>query len=1091
MKLNYLRGLSLSLMLCVSMEMFAQTPAQVTQITKENNQTRLAQIEQELLQISIQQRELAQQEATRRGLATELILDDGGFAELQRILPDGTPLYYRTFNASAALSTRTNHLNNGGSLGLNLMGQNMTAHVWDGGHARASHQEYDGAGGINRYSVQDIASEGLTLNSHSAHVTGTVMASGVQAEAQGMAPHAQVHGYRWNDDIAEAATAASNGMLVSNHSYGLLGTNIPDQYFGSYSSESQSWDDIMYNAPFYLMVAAAGNEGNINSYNGAPLGGNAAYDKLTGKAITKNNLVVANAQDASIAADGSLISVSINSSSSEGPTDDFRIKPDITGNGTAVYSTYQNSDTAYNSITGTSMAAPNVMGSLLLLQQHYNDVNNTFAKAATLKGLALHTADDAGSNGPDAIFGWGLLNAKRMAETISTNGTTSVVSELTLNEGESYEIQMDAPAGTILQASISWTDAPGTIVTGTNDATPVLINDLDIRVTKNTDTFMPWRLTGVNSNAKEDNIVDPYERVDVENADGTYTITVTHKGSLFSGSQNFTLIVTTKETPVVPSNECIAQVNTFPYSQGFNNTLGQWTQESADDFDWTVRTGGTPSNNTGPSGAVEGSHYIYMETSNPNNPAKVAILNSPCFDFTGMTEAHVTFQYQMTGNAVGAIRLEASTNSGNSWTEVWSTSGDQGSAWQNAIVPINDFVGGTLSLRFNGTSGNSWQGDIAIDNLAIAEGDFADIIAPSVPVNLSASNITETTLDLNWDASTDNIGVSSYDIYLDGLFLETVSGTSSQILGLTLDTTYEFQVSAKDAANNSSQLSTILSVTTAGGIPTGCVGGESIPYTEGFESSIGLWTQSSQDDINWTRDSNGTPSRRTGPSSGSEGSVYIYVEASGNGTGFPNKQAIINSPCLDLTGSFNAIFSFDYHMYGSSDSGTITLEISDDDGENWTAIWNQTGNQGNQWNAVSLDLSPYTGRGVQLRFNRVTGSTWQSDVAIDNISLDSNITNAANLFGEDVSQLEIAARNVVTQEPFEVSIFPNPVTQGILNVEIIGLEAQHYTIYNILGQVLRSGDFENALDVSKLDPGLYVIEVAVGNEVRIKRFMKK
>ena len=1085
MKKNYLRGLSLGLALCAT-QIYAQTPNQISQITKENNQERLAQLEQQFLQISTQQRQFAKQQAAQRGIPTQLTLENGGTTELQRILPDGTPIYYSTFNADAAISTRTTHINAGGSLGLNLMGQNMTAYVWDGGHARASHQEYDGTGGTDRYTVQDQASEGLQLNYHSAHVTGTVMASGVDANAKGMAPYAQVSGYRWNDDVAEATAAASNGMLISNHSYGLLGNSIPDQWFGSYSSESQSWDQIMYNAPFYLMVAAAGNEGNINSYNGTPLGGNAAYDKLTGKAITKNNLVVANAQDANIATDGTLLSVNINSGSSEGPTDDFRIKPDITGNGTAVYSTYDGSDTAYNSITGTSMAAPNVMGSLLLLQQHYNDVNGAFAKAATLKGLALHTADDAGAIGPDAIFGWGLLNAKRMAETITANGTTTTIDELTLNDAASYQTQVTVPAGKILQASISWTDAPGTPVTGTNDPTPVLINDLDIRVTQNTDTFLPWGLTGVDSNAKQDNVVDPYERVDVADADGTYTITVTHKGSLFSGSQNYTLIVTTIDTPVIPENDCVAEVSAFPYAQGFNNTLGQWSQETNDDFNWTVRTGGTPSNGTGPTGAVEGSHYIYMETSTPNSPAKVAILNSPCLDFTGMTEAHATFQYQMTGNAVGTIRLEASTNSGITWTEVWSKSGDQGANWQNAIVNLDAYTGDTVTLRFNGTSGSSWQGDIAIDDLMISEGAFVDTVAPSTPLNVSASNITETTVDLTWDASTDNVGVTAYDVYVDGTLSTTVSGTFSQVQGLTLDTAYQFQVRAKDAADNVSALSTILNVTTAGGIPTGCVGGESVPYGESFETNIGLWTQSNEDDINWTRDANGTPSNGTGPSNGSAGSFYMFVEASGNGTGFPNKRAILNSPCLDLNGVSDANFSFDYHMYGSTNGGSITLEISDDDGANWISIWSQSGNQGNQWNTVSLDLSAYAGLGVQLRFNRVTGGTWQSDVAIDNISLISGTSTFANGNFSDANTI-----NPSIQNTFDFTVFPNPVTRGQLSVEVVGADVERYTIYNMLGQVVNSGNFSNTLDVSRLTSGMYIIEVTIGSEKHAKRFVKK
>ncbi len=579
MKKMYLKGLFLLMFFLGSMQAFAQTPAQIQEITKDYNQSNLTQLEQRFSQINQQQKQLAQQQATQRGLATSLLLDDGGFAELQRILPDGTPIYYRTFNVDAARSTRTDHLNAGGSLGLNLMGQNMTAHVWDGGHGRVTHQEYDGAGGSNRLTIRDAASEGGTqLNFHAAHVTGTVMASGVQADAQGMAPHARVDGYMWNNDIAEATAAAANGMLVSNHSYGFAARDqngnpqLPNYFFGGYIDESRSWDEVMYNAPFYLMVVAAGNDGNDNSANGAPLGGNSSYDKLTGHSTSKNNLVVANAQDANIAADGSLISVTINSSSSEGPTDDLRIKPDITGNGTQLYSTYHNSNTAYNSITGTSMASPNVTGSLLLLQQHYNNTNGSFARSATIKGLALHTADDIGPTGPDAVHGWGLLNAKKAAETITGNGTSSVVNELTLANGGSYQIQVDANGGPLL-ASISWTDLPGTATTATNSSTSRLVNDLDIRVTKNGTTSTPWRLTGITTNGKGDNTVDPYERVDIANATGTYTITVTHKGSLSGGNQAFTLIVTGTGTATPPPPiTCNTTGSSVPYDQGFANT---------------------------------------------------------------------------------------------------------------------------------------------------------------------------------------------------------------------------------------------------------------------------------------------------------------------------------------------------------------------------------------------------------------------------------------------------------------------------------------------------------------------------------------
>lgn len=468
---------------------------------------------------------------------------DGVFYELQRVSKEGKPLYYRTTNLNAAKTTRANQLHSGGGLGLNVEGQNMTAFVWDGGIARVTHQEYDGAGGTDRFSA---GGDGATLSDHSAHVMGTIIASGVVSAAKGMAPQAYGVGYDWNNDEAEAASEVADGMLISNHSYGYNMADLDDWAFGAYINESYRWDAILYNAPYYMMCVSCGNDGFDNSSNGDPLQGNAYFDKLSSMSTCKNNMVIANSNDANVASDGTLISVSINGGSSEGPTDDLRVKPDITGNGTMLYSTLHNSNTAYASYTGTSMSSPNVAGSLLLLQNHYNNVNGSFMRASTLKGLALHTADDTASSGPDAVWGWGLMNTKAAAEAISNNGLDSFVIEGSLNDGESYTITVESDNTNPLLASICWTDPVGTATINNgnaNDPTPVLINDLDIRVSNGTD-YEPWKLTSVTSNTKGDNIVDTFERVDVTGASGTYTITVTHKGSLTNGKQDFALVVT-------------------------------------------------------------------------------------------------------------------------------------------------------------------------------------------------------------------------------------------------------------------------------------------------------------------------------------------------------------------------------------------------------------------------------------------------------------------------------------------------------------------------------------------------------------------
>ncbi|WP_282079700.1 S8 family serine peptidase [Aquimarina algiphila] len=1040
-------------MVLLSSGLFAQNAKQKQQIAQETNLAKLSQLQIESSNKATLQKKEALQAAKSNGWQVKMTNADGSFSELQRIAKDGSPLYYTTFNVDAAKSTRTNHLNSGGSLGLNLDGQNMTAHVWDGGHARASHQEYDGAGGSNRVTIRDIAGEGgLKLNFHAAHVTGTIAASGVQANAKGMAPHTKIDGYMWNNDVAEATAAAANGMLVSNHSYGFRGDLVPDQYFGAYIDESRNWDEVMHNAPFYLMVVAAGNDGNRDTYNAAPLDGNSSYDKLTGHSTSKNNLVVANAQDANVNSSGTLVSVSINSSSSEGPTDDYRIKPDITGNGTGVYSTYESSDTAYNSITGTSMASPNVAGSLLLLQQHYNNVNGNFMKAATLKGLALHTADDAGPSGPDAVYGWGLLNAKKAAKTITDNGSETKVEELTLTSGQTYTITVDSDGTSPLMASISWTDVPGAAVTATNSNTAVLVNDLDIRVSKGGTTYNPYRLTGITTNGTGDNTVDPYERIDVANASGTYTITVTNKGSLTGGSQNFSLIVTgLTGTPVVCSATVPAGVNNSNVGNT-SATIG-WTAVPGATYDVRYRQTGTTSWTTQTASAT--SYAISGLSASTSYEAQV---RSKCSDGTTSSySASTTF-------TTTAVQLNYCASNGNSVADEY----------------ISNVQLGTIN---NASSAGS--------------GGYTDFTSISTTVAKGSSNTISVTP--TWTGTQYNEGYSVWiDYNQDGDFADSGEQVWTQAATQTTPVSGTFTVPAS-AADGSTRMrvsmkyngiptscesfqygevedyTIIIGTSTGGGGGnTGCTSGiSSFPYNEGFENTLGAWTQSSADDINWTVDASGTPSRGTGPSSATQGSYYIFVEASGNGTGYPNKQAILNSPCFDLSGLTSASFTFSYHMYGAADMGSIAVEASNDNGATWTSLWNQTGNKGNSWQTANIDLASYVGNSVQLRFNRVTGATWQADIAIDNVALSSGSSTTsifavtADTLGQEVSELST-----------KITAYPNPLAPGdVLNIASQNSEAKPYTIYNTLGQVVDQGKVTNTINVDGLEAGLYMLKV--------------
>jgi chitodextrinase len=99
-----------------------------------------------------------------------------------------------------------------------------------------------------------------------------------------------------------------------------------------------------------------------------------------------------------------------------------------------------------------------------------------------------------------------------------------------------------------------------------------------------------------------------------------------------------------------------------------------------------------------------------------------------------------------------------------------------------------------------------------------------DLIAPSVPTNLAPSNVTATSVKVDWAASTDDVGVSSYKVYRDGVLIASPATNTYTDTGLTLGTTYTYTVSAQDAAGNSSAQSTALSVTidtVAPTVPTG------------------------------------------------------------------------------------------------------------------------------------------------------------------------------------------------------------------------------------------------------------------------------
>lgn len=528
----------------------------------------------------LQKRQKAIQKANQTDWPIRGEFKDGTVYEIVDF--EGTiPDYRITYNSGAAVSTSTSPLHPGGSTDYNLGGAGMIVGEWDGGATRLSHQEFGG-----RAIQRDGAG---TLSSHATHVAGTLIGGGVRAEAKGMAPEATLWAHDWNNDDSEMASAAAQGLLISNHSYGSITgwargdwategvtewhwwgdvrvDSVEDYKFGWYNQAARNWDLIAVNAPYYLIVKSAGNDrsdGGTNSHqvsiNGnwetstdprQRDGGPDGYDCIPTNGNAKNILTVG-AVSKIAGGWSSPSSVNMSSFSGWGPTDDGRIKPDIVGAGLGLLSSNSSDDNGYNSSSGTSMSGPNVAGSLVLLQELHQQLYGEFMRAATLKGLAIHTADEAGSaEGPDYRFGWGMLNTRKAADLLADPLRNQLI-ETRLNNNDTYTQSIYSDGEQPIKVTISWTDpaAPSSQAI-LNDRTPKLVNDLDIRivsVTDETEVYFPYILDPANpalAAERGDNFLDNVEVIyPGVLPEGEYVLQVTHKGSLQGGGQNFSLII--------------------------------------------------------------------------------------------------------------------------------------------------------------------------------------------------------------------------------------------------------------------------------------------------------------------------------------------------------------------------------------------------------------------------------------------------------------------------------------------------------------------------------------------------------------------
>ncbi|MDX9705726.1 MAG: S8/S53 family peptidase [Weeksellaceae bacterium] len=504
---------------------------------------------------------------------------------------NGIPYYYAIDSRNQIQSMNVDKLGDNSLPGIAVTGEGMTVYVWDGGKIRMTHQEYAGR-------VTQVETTGVN-SSHATGVTSVIIGEGVSPLAKGMAPNASAKIYNFTNGNtvsemnSEANSSENQDYMVSNHSYGsLVGWSYNNNenrwywygyphisetesvLFGFYTANDRNYDNSAYNAPQHSIFKSAGNNrgegpsGIVTHY---------AYDEnsdwqlftsvfrptdctLTGGydclafagSVAKNVIYVGAIKPLSggVRYTGPE-NIAATDFTSFGPTDDGRIKPEVVAIGLSVTGATNTSNTSYTSWSGTSFSSPAAAGVGVLLQQVKNEFDGGFLRSDMMKALLINTANECGNDiGPDYKFGFGLIDAFGAAETIINANGTSHTADLRILNNESYTLKFTANGTEPLKVSIAWLD-PGAIPLPQlelNNRTPRLINDLDLRITESGNTYYPWKLDPDNPSAaatQGDNIVDNVEQIYIENpvAGATYTLTVTHKGNLVTGGQNFALVM--------------------------------------------------------------------------------------------------------------------------------------------------------------------------------------------------------------------------------------------------------------------------------------------------------------------------------------------------------------------------------------------------------------------------------------------------------------------------------------------------------------------------------------------------------------------
>ncbi|WP_046758031.1 endonuclease [Kordia jejudonensis] len=355
-----------------------------------------------------------------------------------------------------------------------------------------------------------------------------------------------------------------------------------------------------------------------------------------------------------------------------------------------------------------------------------------------------------------------------------------------------------------------------------------------------------------------------------------------------------------------------------------------------------------------------------------------------------------------------------------------------------------------------------WGGTPAEDRWGIFGTDTED---PTVPMNVMVSNETSNSITVSWAAATDNVGVTGYDVFVDGMLAQNVSGTTATVSGLAASTTYAFTVLAKDAAGNTSALSTPVNGTTlAGGGGTGA----SLYFSEYIEGSS---FNKAIEIANYT----GSTVDLNDPTN-----IYtLKISTNGN--------AMWNSTYTFPAGAM--ISDGDVYVIGNTGLAVCTGEVDDSD----DTITGFNGNDaiGLFKNDVLIDILGTLGDGTTYASNTTLVRKPSIDSPNTTFTIGEWDTSASNTCTDLGRHTQTLSTETFETETF--AVYPNPTSGDIVYINTKNNAViSAVQVYDMTGkQVLLQANPATEINIQGLQKGMYILQLQIGNQLITKKLIRQ